>query len=495
MVDERSLIAINAEARELDAALAVAARPGSAALPGNGVSEDAVAAATQGYQLRDFWALDADERERVLVDAILRSHAWHYSRNKAYRMTVAARGVGPAATPNDLPRLLRPTAQTFKSYADLLGTPFPQHQPQAFLAWLADQLSIELPADRFRRFRRRYRSLEALLADFERIYADLGLEILTSSGTSGRSTIMVRDQDALDKTTESFYLCFQRYFGMQASHRAIFFMPQDTRIAMARMAAFSVARVWAGDPRIHFTIPFPAYPDQVRVRAGRTFRPGLAGAVEQRLLHPFMVWMNEHYVSPRAVRTTIVLLQRSAAAGEKVLLFGGLVQLHLVAQELLRSGQTIALAPGSLLGTGGGLKERYATPPAEIRRALAQVFTLTDGQPIMIVDTYGMAEGNWAAMQCRVGNYHLPPWLYTATLDADDRLQTGPDTSGLLAFFDPFGGGNLFPPFFKTADRVRLIRGDREPWRCACGDPSAYLAQDSIQRVDLLDEAGCAAQV
>lgn len=438
------------------------------------------------------------ERRAILLEAIAAAHAWHYPRNRAYRLTVSARGVGPTvdpAGPCSLARLLRPTAQTFKSYVDLLGTPFAQDRPQAFLAWLADQLSIELPAERFARFRPRYRSLEALLADFERIYADLGLEALTSSGTSGRSTIMLRDQETLDKTTESFYLCFQRYFGMQAGHRAIFFMPQKTRIAMARMAAFSVARVWAGDARIHFTIPFPAHPDQVRVRAGRTFRPGLSGVVERRLMHPFTGWMNEHYVTPRAVRETIGLLRRSAAAGEKVLLFGGLVQLHAVALELQRLGETLRLAPGSLLGTGGGLKELYPTSPAEIRRVLAEVFTLSDGQPILIVDTYGMAEGNWAAMQCRAGNYHLPPWLYTLTLDGDDGVQAGPDTTGLLAFFDPFGGGRLFPPFFKTADRVRLISGESPDWQCPCGDPGAYLARDSIQRVDLLGEAGCAAQV
>lgn len=446
------------------------------------------------YQLRDFWEMAPDVRESVLLTAIERAHAWHYPRNAAYRQIVSARGIGPTIGPADLPRLLRPTAQAFKSYIDLLG-PFPQDRPTAFLAWLADQLSIELPRDRFEQFRPRYRSLEALLADLERIYADLGLEVLTSSGTSGRATIMVRDRDALDKTTESFYLCFQRYFGMQADHCAIFFMPRQTRIAMARMAAFSVARVWAGDPRIHFTIPFPAYPDQVRVRAGRTLRPGLEGEVEKRLLHPFMAWMNDHYVTPAAVRKTIALLRRSAAAGEKVLLFGGLVQLHAVALALQQRNERLALAPGSLLGTGGGIKERYDTPPDAIRAALAQVFALSNGQPIPIVDTYGMAEGNWAAMECREGNYHLPPWLYAATLDTGDRLQTGPDTTGLLAFFDPFGGGNLYPPFFRTADRVRLIRGDQPAWRCPCDDPSAYLMAGSIRRVDLLDEAGCAAQV
>ena len=79
-----------------------------------------------GHQLADFWAMPPVQRESILLEAIAESHAWHYQRNQAYRHTVAARGVGTTVGPSDLDRLLRPTAQTFKSYIEILGTPFPQ---------------------------------------------------------------------------------------------------------------------------------------------------------------------------------------------------------------------------------------------------------------------------------------------------------------------------------------------------------------------------------
>lgn len=442
--------------------------------------------------LADFWSLTPDQREAVLRDGIVETHAWHFARNRAYQQTVSARGVGPVLQADALARVLRPTSQTFKSYIDLLGTPFPNDRPLEFLGWLADQLSIELPRARFSRFRPRYGSLEALLRAIETIFADLGLEILTSSGTSGRATIMVRNQQALARTTESFYLSFQRYFGMQADHRAIFIMPQQTRIAMARMAQFSVQGIGLAPARVHFTIPFGAQPDQVRIRAGRTFRSGWAGRVERQVWHPFMRWMGDQVVTRRAVHSTVNLLQRAAAAQEKVLLFAGWTHLHAVALEILRQGTPLRLASGSLVGSGGGMKERYAHTPAAIRETVAQALTTAAGEPVIVRDTYGMAEGNWAAMQCRHGNYHIPPWIQVFTVDAHDALQEGPDTVGLLAFFDPFGGGELFPAFFKTADRVRLVRGEPP---CPCGEPGAYLVQGSIQRVDLLDEAGCAAQL
>ncbi len=454
------------------------------------------------FQLADFWSIPPNRREAILLDAIAEAHAWHYPRNRAYRDTLSARGLGASldltqGAAHTLPRLLRPTAQTFKSYIDRLDTPFAQDCPHAFLEWLADQLSIELDAERQSRFQLRYRSLEALLSAVEQAWADQGFELLTSSGTSGRASILVRDRAATQRTVDSFYLSFCRYLGLAAVQRAIFVMPRQSRIAMARMAGFSVERLNLPDDQIHFTIPFPADPDRVRVRTGRLFRPGWAGVVERRWMYPFMGWMQDHYVTPRTVRATLELLFQAEATGERVMLFAGWVQLHAIAQALQGQGRRLRLTPGSLLGTGGGLKEIYPFTLDQIRADLSAAVELADGAPVPIRDVYGMAEANWAAMQCGQGHYHLPPWVYARALDEDDNLQEDADATGLLAFFDPYGGGDLFPAFFKTADQVRLIRPNETnvDLRCPCGEPGDYLAQGSLQRVDLMDEAGCAAQV
>ena len=446
----------------------------------------------------EFWEMSPAKRDEKIIEAIKASHTWHFERNPAYQRSTLSRGIGQKVTADDFPLLLRPTAQTFKSYIDVTGSPFPGDLPQAFLNWLANQLSIELPRERFAQFKTRYGSAEALLQDFERIYADYGLEVSTSSGTSGRATIMLRDQSGMDTTVESFYLCFQRYFGMRADHRAVFIMPRQTRIAMVSMAAFSILRVGLDAERVHYTIPFPAEPDQVRIRSGLTFRPGWRGQIEQKLWHPFMNWANETYVMPRAVRETLNILEAAQTAAEKVLVFGSWIQLHAIALLLHERRQVLELAPGSLFGSGGGFKEQYPFNLSQIQEAIRQVVRISDGSPLPMRDVYGMAEANWAAMQCRLGNYHIPPWVHAVTLDENDEFQEKVDATGLLAFFDPLGGGQLFPAFFKTADRVRLINGAGQydpAYDCACGETWAYITQNSIQRVDLLNEAGCAAQI
>jgi hypothetical protein len=113
-----------------------------------------------------------------------------------------------------------------------------------------------------------------------------------------------------------------------------------------------------------------------------------------------------------------------------------------------------------------------------------------------VTDIYGMAEANWAAFQCPEGNYHMPPWVYVGVMDDDDRPLQGSDITGLLAFWDPLGGGNGYPPFFQSADWVRLVNGNGyfdAGLVCPCGDVTPYIVRNTIQRVDLIEEAGCGA--
>jgi hypothetical protein len=225
--------------------------------------------------------------------------------------------------------------------------------------------------------------------------------------------------------------------------------------------------------------------------------------LEKRLWHPFARWMEEQRVQPQAVAETISLLEKSERAGAPTLLFGSLVQLHALSQELRRQGygeggKRLHLPTGSLIGTGGGLKQFYPFTPDQIRKDIQAVLGLEQGEPAPIRDVMGMAEANWAAPQCQAGNYHFPPWLYAVTLDDDDEIMTGAEVVGMLAFLDPFGGGLLFPSFFKTTDQVCLINGtgSHDPARCCtCGQDTSYIAQGTIRRVDLLDEAGCAGQL
>lgn len=440
-----------------------------------------------------FIEMPLHERQNHLLVAICQAHSYHFQYNFAYQRAVHARGIGPACAAEDFSRLLRPAALTFKSYSDLIG-PFPQDDPLAFLRWLSQQISAPLSPERWPAFRRRYPSLETLLRDIERIYTDIGLQIVTSTGTSGRASIVARDGPTIALAIDAFFGEIGRAWGVTRGTGLVFMMPAQTRVAMARTAVLGTRHLnWATDGAVYFTVPFAATPDQLRVRAGRIFRPGIQGVWERRVAHPFMVWANEHLAQPRFVTLTLAALRDATARGRPVILLGGLVQLHAIAQAVLSGSASLPpLPPGSRIATGGGMKEAYPVPPATIRADLRRAFG-----DVPVSDVYGMAEANWAAFECAHGNHHVPPWVFVVVTDDEDRLVAAPDATGLLAFFDPLGGGGLLPPFFQTADRVRLINGGGayDPaLRCPCGRDTPYIA-GGIRRVDLMEEAGCAAQV
>ena len=452
--------------------------------------------------LSDFFEYPPAQRQEILLEKIFQSHAWHYSRNQAYRQTAEAKGIGQNIMEEHLERVLRPTAQVFKSYIDILGTPFPEEHPQEFLEWLSQNLSIPLPQDRFRRFKRRYKSLESFLSAIEDIFSDLGFVIGTSSGTSGKATIMVRDSESADMAIESYKLAVYRMWGTKDHHQIIFIMPARTRIVMAWVARLATERLGMKS-QSHFAIPFSATPDHVRIRSGQMFKSGLRGKVEEKILYPFMNRMNETRAKKMYVGNAIDWLEQFSASGQDVLLFGGWIQLDEVYEGLIErknreNGNHLKLSSDSMIGTGGGVKEMYPYSPAEIRDHLGQVFVTPSGESIPHRDVYGMAEANWAAAQCQYGNYHLPPWVYAVVLDDHDKIIPKTDATGLLAFFDPIAGGKLFPNFFKTADRVRLINAGQwydQQLECPCGYRTTFIACDSIIRQDRLDEAGCAAQI
>jgi hypothetical protein len=449
-----------------------------------------------------FFDLQPHERSERLLTAIFDNHTLHYPLNNAYRHSAESKGVGERITENELALILRPTAQVFKSYIDILGTPFPEDQPLAFLDWLSDNVSIQLPTERFSRFKSHYSNLEAFLLDIERIFEDWGFEIGTSSGTSGRATIMLRDRQSADAAVTAYKMAVYRLWGTKDDHQIVFVMPQETRIVMARVAHMATIRLGMS-AQSHFTLPFSATPDQVRIRSGRAFKQGARGWIERNLLFPFMNWMNDNYVKEKYVSLTIQLLENLSKKGADVLLFGGWVQLDMIFEELYQrgygqNGKAILLSEDSMIGTGGGMKEMYPYTPAEIKDRLTSVLRTTSDKPLPHRDVYGMAESNWAAAQCELGNYHLPPWLYAVVLDQNDEIIQSPSATGMLAFYDPIAGGQLYPNFFKTADEVHLINGGHNyspDYVCECGYQTAYIAHNTIIRRDRLDEAGCAGQI
>ena len=82
----------------------------------------------------------------------------------------------------------------------------------------------------------------------------------------------------------------------------------------------------------------------------------------------------------------------------------------------------------------------------------------------------------------------------------DGGLLTSPLIKGVVAMLFITAGAmglvyGIVTGKFKNDSDVINGMGASEEHPCPCGEDGSYIARDSIQRMDLLEEAGCAAQV
>ena len=189
----------------------------------------------------------------------------------------------------------------------------------------------------------------------------------------------------------------------------VFVMPERTRVAMGRIAAIGTRVLdWGAESAVSYTMPFSADPDTIRIRTGRTFRPGLRGLWERHASHRFMVAYNA-LAERRVLRHTLRALDARRRAAARCCCWAGWCSSILWRSTCWRRAAW-SLPAGSRVATGGGVKQAHPRTPDPIRADLARALRDPSGAPLPVADVYGMAEAHRAAFQCAQGNYHLPPW-------------------------------------------------------------------------------------
>ncbi len=139
---------------------------------------------------------------------------------------------------------------------------------------------------------------------------------------------------------------------------------------------------------------------------------------------------------------------------------------------------------------GGGLKR--AQLPDNYREFTYETFNL---QPRYIYQMYGMQELNTSMPRCQQGQrYHLPPWLVALPLNKNgDELLPGAGKGqheGRAAFFDLSMDGRWGGVI--SGDRVEI---DYSP--CACGAATPSVADNIVRYADIEgdDKIGCAGTI
>ncbi|VWX52073.1 hypothetical protein [Novosphingobium sp. 9U] len=319
-----------------------------------------------------------------------------------------------------------------------------------------------------------------------------GLYVSCSSGTTGKSAMLVASQADLDFAGRDGVDAVQWGSDIRVGDKrtpagaasAVAYTPRNAAMGQALMGAFvnpEAERFQSGLPPV--TIGSLTQMVTLRKAIGDgTAKPDEIAAFEaesarrQAALDAAQVGAVEDIISKRNERLYITGM------------WGALYPFAKAVREAGFSGSDFHPENGVYLG--GGLKR--AQLPPDYREFVYETFNL---HPRFIYQMYGMQELNSSMPRCQAGHrYHVPPWVVALPLDKTGESLVEHDDQGEIecraAFFDLSLDGRWGGVI--SGDRIHL---DFRP--CACGAKSPSIRDDIARYADLEgdDKIGCAGTV
>ena len=319
-----------------------------------------------------------------------------------------------------------------------------------------------------------------------------GLFVSCSSGTTGKSAMLVASQADLDFASKDGVLAVQWGSNIREGDKrtaagaagAVAVTPRNTAMGKALMGTF----VDPDAPRFNSGVPpvtIGSLTKMITLRkaiADGTAMPGEIAEYEaesearQKGLEDAQVRAVEDIISKRH---------------EKLYITGMWGALYPFAEAVRARGYSAKdFHPENAVYLGGGLKR--AKLPDNYREFVYETFNL---QPEYIYQMYGMQEMHTSMPRCQKGHrYHLPPWLVALPLNREgDALLPGVGkgkVEGRAAFFDLSLAGRWGGVI--SGDHIEI---DYSP--CACGNRSPSIADNIYRYADLEgdDKIGCAGTV
>ena len=320
--------------------------------------------------------------------------------------------------------------------------------------------------------------------------ADNGFFVSCSSGTTGKSAMLVASQKDMDWCKKEAVAAYSWGSGVKpAQDRRMFGMAAVAHVArnLATGEAYTAA---LQDPNYErFAYPVPpitvgGLTQMVVMRkaiADGTAKPGDIAAFEQ------MSAARQKSVDDAVGITAQAVV---AARHSKIHVTGLWAGLYNVAKAVREMGYSAQdFHPENSIYVGGGLKR--AKLPDDYREFVYETFNI---RPEHNYQNYSMQELHSGMPRCRAGGrYHVPPWVVPLILDkAGDNLlpMIDGEYEGRAAFFDLSLDGRWGGVI--SGDKISI---DFSP--CACGSKGPSIRDNIVRYADLEgdDKIGCAGTV
>jgi hypothetical protein len=320
--------------------------------------------------------------------------------------------------------------------------------------------------------------------------ADNGLFVSCSSGTTGKSAMLVASQKDMDWCRKEAVATYSWGSGVKpARDRRIFGMAATAHVArnLATGEAYTAALQDPNSERFAYPVP----PITV---GGLTQMVVLRKAIAEGTAKPEDVAAFEKISAARqkAVDDAVGITAQAVveARRSKLHVTGLWAGLYTVAKAVREMGYSAKdFHPENSIYVGGGLKR--AKLPDDYREFVYETFNI---QPERNYQNYSMQELHSGMPRCRAGGrYHVPPWVVPLILDkaGDNLLPTiDGEYEGRAAFFDLSLDGRWGGVI--SGDKISI---DFSP--CACGNKGPSIRDNIVRYADLEgdDKIGCAGTV
>jgi hypothetical protein len=319
-----------------------------------------------------------------------------------------------------------------------------------------------------------------------------GQFISCSSGTTGKSAMLVASQADLDFTSKDGVAAVQWGSDIRAGDKrtmagaasAVAHTPRNAAMGQAMLSAFvdpSRPRFQSGLAPVTVGVLTKMVTLRKAIAEGRASPNDIAAfdaesEARQKSLDDAQLGAVEDIIGKR---------------GERLYITGMWGALYPFAEAVRNRGYSGKdFHPENAIYLGGGLKR--ARLPSNFKAFVYETFNL---QPRFIFQMYGMQELGSAMPRCQKGRrYHVPPWLVVLPLNKDgDQLVPcigDGQVEGRAAFFDLSLDGRWGGVI--SGDHVHVDFGT-----CECGARSPSIRDDVYRYSDLEgdDKIGCAGTV
>ena len=392
-------------------------------------------------------------REKSIIEVF----NYHYNNNLFYNQFCKHRKISPDDIKSEKDFIKIPLVP------DAFFKDYPSEKPKDVYNWLYQVSSVDIGKYNFSG-----KNLTQFLEWAENRLKGL---ILHSSGTSGKFSIIFRDEETMKRIIYTL-LKLILFHVTDLDDNAHFVYPGSTKTFLAGGHAVAKASELFDDEHKHFSSDRALSMEIIKLMS-----TGQAEGIKQKLELKLI-----QKALAKGQYKIINLLQELEKKNEQVVMVTFPILIWEIMNIMEKEGISMNLGKSnSFVVSAGGWKIHAHKKVSEddFAKRIEKCFGISKEN---YRDLYGMSEMNGAALSCEERYKHLTDWIYPIVLD-DDMEPVGFGESGRFAFLDPAGYG--YPGFIMTGDKVTLLE------KCPKCGKSGIVIKSEVTRMKGAEGRGC----